>query len=50
MAVAQALIALVVVFSTSYPDVGWFLAAESDLDIALRIATAHPIASISSQE
>lgn len=45
VAVIQAVIAVIVVFSTNYPSIGWFLAAKSILDVVLRLATTQPIAS-----
>ncbi len=47
VALVQAIIAVVVIFSTAYPGVGWLLAAKSVLDIVLRLITTDPIASLS---
>lgn len=43
LAVGQALIAAVTIFSTTYPEVGGFLLAKSVIDIGLRMMTADPI-------
>jgi hypothetical protein len=43
LAVAQSVVGIVVVFSTTYPDVGWLLTAKSVLDIVLRFLTTQPI-------
>lgn len=40
---AQAVIAVVIVFQGYYPDAGWLLMAKSMLDIALRMMTTKPI-------
>lgn len=46
LAVLQALIGVVVVFSTAYPDVGFLVVAKSALDIILRLYTVAPVTSI----
>jgi len=43
LAVIQAVIGVMVVFSTAYPTVGGLLIAKSVLDILLRIITEAPI-------
>ncbi len=43
IAMAQAVIAVVIVFQGYYPDAGWLLMAKSMLDIALRMMTTKPI-------
>ena len=48
LAVIQALIAIVTVFSSSYPGVGIFLVVKSMLDIILRIETTTAIVPSSS--
>lgn len=45
LACIQALLAVIVVFETQYPGVGWLLGAKSILDIVLRIYTTVPIGS-----
>lgn len=42
LAVAQAVLGAIVVFSTQYPDVGWLLTAKSVVDITLRFLTTQP--------
>jgi hypothetical protein len=43
LAVVQAILGIVVIFSTTYPDVGWLLTAKSVLDIVLRFTTTTPV-------
>lgn len=46
VAAIQALIAVIIVFSTAYPQAGFLLLAKSGLDIILRIYSIAPIATI----
>lgn len=46
LAVLQALVGVVVVFSTAYPDVGFLVLAKSALDIILRIYTNTEVKSV----
>ncbi len=46
LAVLQAVIGMVVVFSTAYPAAGWLLTAKSVLDVVLRLYTSQPIGRI----
>ena len=46
LAIIQAVIAVVVVFSTAYPSAGFLLLAKSGLDIILRIYTSVPVATV----
>lgn len=46
LAVLQALVGVVVVFATAYPDVGFLVLAKSGLDILLRIYTTTEVKSI----
>lgn len=43
LAVLQGVIAIVVVFNTTYPQWGWLLMAKSVLDIVLRMVTTEPV-------
>ena len=43
LALAQACVAIVVVFQTSYPDAGVLLMLKSVLDIVIRLYTTQPI-------
>lgn len=46
LAFIQAVGGVVVVFSTSYPEVGWLVMLKSGVDIMLRVYTTKPIGSI----
>lgn len=43
IAVIQAVAGIVVVFSTSYPEIGGLILAKSVLDVLLRVATTTEI-------
>lgn len=46
LAALQAIAYVLVVFSTSYPEVGWLLTAKSAVDIALRYFTTTPLSGV----
>lgn len=43
LALAQAIVGVIVVFSTAYPDVGYLVVAKSVVDILLRWITTEPV-------
>jgi len=46
LAVAQAVLAVIVIFSSAFPDAGWLLLAKSVVDVILRVYTSQPISGI----
>lgn len=46
IAVLQAAIGAIVVFSTAYPEAGMLVIAKSVLDVALRIYTRQPVTGV----
>ena len=46
LAFVQAVIAIVVIFSSAYPEAGWLLIGKSFLDVLLRYITTQPVTSV----
>ena len=50
LAVLQATAGAVVVFSTSYPTVGWLMVVKSGIDIIIRLYTTQPLVQLTWQQ
>jgi hypothetical protein len=46
LALVQAVAGVIVVFSTSFPQVGWLVIAKSVVDVILRVYTSQPVSGL----